>query len=514
MKEQERRLAEGILFADFYELTMAQLYYRTGIHERLVSFDYFFRSYPDYGSHKAGYCINAGLACLLDWIDSVSFGEREIGYLSSLMGRSKTPVFSRDFLAWLSRNNRFGDLTIRAIPEGRVVHPQEPVVTVQGPLLWVQLLESALLNTLNYQILIATKAARICAAAENQDVIEFGMRRAQDRAASAGGRAALIGGAGATSNTGIAAALGQAPKGTHAHSMVQMFLAMGEGELAAFRAYAQIYPDDCLLLVDTVNTLESGIPNAITVFEELRRKGHAPVGIRLDSGDLAYLAVQAAPMLDRAGFYEARIVLSNQLDEMVIWQILTQIRNEAPRYGQDPARVIRRLIFGVGTKLIVSQGAPALDGIYKLAALYDGTAWQPSLKISEAPEKTTPPGRKSLWRLYDQRNTAVADVVTLFEEDPAQWPAYHLRHPTRAETYRELAREDIARAEPLLAEVFRDGLRLALDPDMGRMRAQRAADLCRLSPGVKRILLPHNYHVSLSRELWQLKENLVQSIRS
>ena len=234
-----------------------------------------------------------------------------------------------------------------------------------------QVLETSLLNHLNYQILIATKASRIKDIGRGQVMMEFGVRRAQDRGANAGVRAALIGGADFSSNVGMSAVLGYPPKGTHAHSMVQLFLALGMSELDAFRAYAEVYPDDCLLLVDTINTLESGIPNAIKVFEELHRKGHEPVGIRLDSGDLAYLSIQAAKMLDEAGFELTKIVISNNLDELIIWQILTQILEEAPRYNVDPNQLVKRLIYGVGTRLITSWGEPALGGVYKLVAVCD-----------------------------------------------------------------------------------------------------------------------------------------------
>ncbi len=314
MKRSDWLTAEGILYTDQYQLTMAHLYYRMGLHEKWAQFDYFFRSYPNYGSHRAGYCINAGLEWLVDWMLEVRFRDEDLEYLRGQVGRMGRRLFSDDFLEWLRENGHFGALTLQAIPEGRVVHPNVPLVVVQGPLAMAQILETSLLNHLNYQTLIATKASRIRESGQGRLLLEFGLRRAQDKAAIAGARAALIGGADFTSNVGISHVLGFPPKGTHAHSMVQVFMALGEGELGAFRAYAEVYPDDCLLLVDTINTLESGIPNAIRVFEELRRKGHEPVGIRLDSGDLAYLSIQAARMLDEAGFPNtAVIVLSNQL---------------------------------------------------------------------------------------------------------------------------------------------------------------------------------------------------------
>jgi nicotinate phosphoribosyltransferase len=308
MKQSEWEVAEGILFTDMYQFTMAQLYYRVGLHEKQVQFDHFFRNYPDYGSHKAGYCINAGLEWLIDWMQSAHFRDQDIEFLRAQKSNSGSRIFSDDFLDWLRHSGDFSGLSLSAIPEGRVVHPNEPVTVVQGPLAMAQVLETPLLNKLNYQILIATKAARIHEIGRGRLLLEFGMRRAQGKGANAGGRAALIGGADFSSNVGISAVLGFPPKGTHAHSMVQLFIALGMSELDAFRAYAEVYPDDCLLLVDTINTLESGIPNAIRVFEELRRKGHKPVGIRLDSGDLAYLSIQAAKLLDGTGFPDVAIV--------------------------------------------------------------------------------------------------------------------------------------------------------------------------------------------------------------
>jgi nicotinate phosphoribosyltransferase len=260
VNQTEQQIAEGILFTDFYQLTMAQLYFRAGLHEKTVQFDHFFRSYPDYGVHQAGYCVNAGLEWLLDWMQNAHFGTADIEYLRGQTSRSGKRLFEDDFLAWLGANGTFSGLTLRAIPEGRVVHPNVPLTVVQGPMVQAQLLETALLNQLNYQTLIATKAARMQRSGRGQLLMEFGLRRGHDRGANAGARAALIGGADFTSNVGISRVLGFAPKGTHAHSMVQVFMALGMGELAAFRAYADLYPDDCLLLVDTIDTLESGIP--------------------------------------------------------------------------------------------------------------------------------------------------------------------------------------------------------------------------------------------------------------
>ena len=511
MKKAEQRIAEGILFTDEYQLTMAQLYYREGLHEKQAQFDHFFRDYPDYGSHKAGFCINAGLGWFLDWMEEARFSDEDIAYLCGQKGRTGRPLFGGDFLAWLRRNGSFERITMSAIPEGRVVHPDVPLTVVQGPLAMAQILETSLLNHLNYQTLIATKAARIRESGRGRLLLEFGLRRGHDKGANAGARAALIGGADFTSNVGVSHVLGYPPKGTHAHSMVQIYMALGMSELAAFRAFADVYPDDCVLLVDTINTLESGVPNAIKVFEELRRKGHEPVGIRLDSGDLAYLSIQAAKMLNEAGFANTSIVLSNDLDELVIWQVITQITQEAPRYGLDPDQLIGRLVYGVGTRLITSWGRPALGGVYKLVAVRDNGQWLPAIKVSESSEKTPNPGHKRVWRLYDQRGKATADLLSLDDEDPGRMEQIILRHPSDHTKHRTLERGEVSEIEPLLVDILREG-KLVYDlPSIAQMRQRREADMERLDPGVRRLLNPHIYHVSLTERLWQLKSKLIES---
>jgi len=510
MNFQEKKLAEGILFMDLYQITMAQVYYKMGIHEKTAQFDYFFRSYPNYGLHQAGFCINAGMEWFLDWLHESLFRQSEIDYLSSIKDRIGKNLFSADFLKWLKDKPISTGLNIQAIPEGRVVHPNIPLAVIEGPIIFAQLLESSFLNHLNYQTLIATKAARIFESSQGQMMLEFGLRRAQDRAASAGARAAIIGGASGTSNVGLSAVLGLTPSGTHAHSMVQAIVALGGSELDAFGAYAESYPDDCILLVDTYDTLESGIPNAIKVFEKLRRKGHKPVGIRLDSGDLAYLSIQAAKMLDDAGFPDTRIVLSNQLDELVIWQILTQIRDESSKYGVDADKLSKRLAYGVGTRMITSSGDSALDGVYKLVAVKENGDWIPAIKISENPEKTLNPGHKSIWRLYDERNKAIADVLSLDEENLCEMKTIHLFHPTDQTKHRKLSCDSLSKIEPLLETVISDGIATDRNPTLDDIRHRREIDMEYLYPGVKRIMNPHHYHVSLTARLWQLKQDLIK----
>jgi len=504
--------AEGILFTDMYQLTMAQLYYRFGMHDKQVQFDHFFRDYPDYGSHKAGYCINAGLEWLVDWMLTVWFGDVEIDYLRSLTNPKGERIFADDFLKWLAVNGNYNGISLSAIPEGRVVHPNVPITIVRGPLAMAQILETPLLNKLNYQTLIATKAARVREIGRGQLLLEFGVRRAHDKGANAGTRAALIGGADYSSNVAASGLLGYPPKGTHAHSMVQLFIALGMDELDAFKAYADVYPDDCLLLVDTIDTIESGIPNAIHVFEGLRRKGHKPVGIRLDSGDLAYLSIQAAKQFDAAGFPDISIVLSNDLDELVIWQIITQILQEAPRYGVDAGQLLKRLVFGVGTRLITSWGEPALGGVYKLVAVCEKDEWKPAIKISESRSKTPNPGYKRVWRIYDQRGRATADLLSLEDEEIIDGETLILHHPSDHTKFRILGKEEISSIEHLLQEIVREGQLVYEFPTIDEIRDQRKSDVERLDDGVRRIMNPHIYHVSLTKQLWDMKQSLVNSV--
>ncbi|MCF7854010.1 MAG: nicotinate phosphoribosyltransferase [Candidatus Pacebacteria bacterium] len=502
--------AEGFLFTDQYQLTMAQLYFRLGLHEQHVQFDHIFRKYPDYDHAAAGYCINAGLESLVDWLRNTHITEHDIDCLRGHCGPGGDRMFQDDFLDWLRQEGHYRKISLRAIPEGRVVHPNVPLTVVHGPLAICQILETSLLNHLNYPILVATKASRVQHAGRNRPLLEFGIRRAQGFGGNVGARAALIGGADYTSNVGISHALGYPPKGTHAHSMVQLFLALGMTELDAFRAYAKAYPDNCILLVDTVDTLNSGVPNAIKVFEELRKEGHDPRGIRLDSGDLAFLTVQAAKMLDDAGFTDAAIVLSNELDEMVIWQILEQIDEEAPRVGIDPETIVNRLVYGVGTKLITSWGAPALSAAFKLVGVYKDSEWQPAIKVSESIEKTPNPGYKNAWRIYDDRGYATADVLSMGDEDPGDMDPLVLRHPSDESRTRTLNTSGISNMELLLVDVMQQG-KLVYDwPSIEQIREVKNKDLGRLDTGVKRLVNPHVYHVSLTPRLWEMKQRLIR----
>jgi len=500
--------AYGALFTDQYQLSMAQLYFREGLHEARARFDYTFRSYPDYGRHQAGYCVFAGLADLLDWMAAVRFTGADLDALRSQRGVAGDPVFGDDFLGWLEANGRFDDVDLAAVPEGRVVHPHAPIVTAEGPLAIAQILETSLLNHLNYPTLVATKASRIADAARGGPVLEFGLRRGPGRGANAGARAALVGGARFTSNVAASHLAGLPPKGTHAHSMVQIYMALGGGELEAFRAYARSYPEDCVLLVDTIDTLESGVPHAITVFRELASAGHEPGGIRLDSGDLAHLAVRSAAMLDEAGFGGVTIVLSSNLDELSIWQILSQIEDEGPRYGVDPATLIRRLTYGVGTRLITSAGHAALDGVYKLVAVARNGEWIPTLKVSESRERTTIPGTKRVWRVTDHRGLATADVVAGAGETIALGAPLRLHHPHRKLVSHTIPASEVAQVEELVVPALRQGVVLA-DCSLDTARRWRSRDLEKLDPGVRRLVNPDTYHVSLTDGVKALQDGLV-----
>jgi len=545
----------GPLFTDMYELAMAQVYVADGIADRTAQFDYFFRSTPDYGTHQAGYCVSAGLGPFLSWLDSLSIDGAHIEALRSMTNPVGTPVFSETFLHWLSMPDRFAGIEVRAVAEGRVVHPHEPIVSVTGPLAVSQLLETSLLNHFNYPTLIATKAARVVRSARGGTVLEFGMRRGPATGVNEGIRAALIGGCASTSNVEAAIALGRQPIGTHAHALVQAYMAMGDGELGAFRAMAATTPDECILLVDTVDTLDSGVPNAITVFDELRAGGHQPVGVRLDSGDLAYLAVQTAKMLDDAGYPDVSIVLSSDLDELNIWQILTQIGDDAERLGIDPGPIRRRLVYGVGTRLITSQGSSALNGVYKLVGVEDRDGeWTPAIKISEDPGKVPLPGRKTVWRLYDLRGAAIVDLIGLADEEPFPTDTIAVHHPNSAGISQTIRRSDVSHIEVLHDVVFGDGTGAAVGSVPGEtvpgetepgetvpgetvsagmvpgetvsagmvpagmvsideLAERCTADLDRLDVGVRRLVNPHRYHVSITTRLRDLRARLVADAR-
>lgn len=470
------------LLTDFYELTMMQGYFNNNPDERVV-FDLFYRQNPDDG----GYSVCAGLAQVIDYIKSLHFDYDDIDYLRSLN------TFSEDFLSYLASFHFTGDLY--AIPEGTVVFPMEPLVKVCAPVMEAQLVETALLNLINHQSLIATKAARVCYAARGGGVMEFGLRRAQGPdAGTFGARAAVIGGCIGTSNVICAKEYNIPALGTHAHSWIMSF---GD-ELTAFRKYAELYPDNTTLLVDTYDTLRSGVPHAIQVFRELREKGQMPrnYGIRLDSGDLAYLSKKARKMLDDAGFTDAVICASSDLDEYLIDSLLAQ------------GACITS--WGVGTNLITSKTTPAFGGVYKLAAVEtsDGSM-VPKIKLSENPAKITNPGNKTVYRIYDKKTGKIrADYITLADEtfDPEQ--DLTLFDPNATWKKTRLTGGTYQMRE-LLVPIFQNGQCVYETPDVMDIQKYCREQLDTLWEETRRLVNPQAVYVDLSDRLYEMKASLL-----
>jgi len=466
------------MLTDLYELTMMYGYTKAKIADKIVVFDLFFRK----TSGESAYALAAGLEQVIDYIEELRFTEEDLDYLRGLK------LFDDDFLNKL-RNFRFtGD--IDAIPEGTVVFPNEPLLRVKAPIFEAQLLETAVLNIINHQTLIATKASRIVQAAKGGDVLEFGLRRAQGPDAGIyGARASIIGGCVATSNVLAGQMFGIPVSGTHAHSWIMSF----ENELTAFRAYAEAFPHKCLLLVDTYDTLKSGVPNAITVFKELRQKGYEPLGIRLDSGDLAYLSKEARKMLDAAGFHNAKIVASSDLDEETIWHIKSQ------------GAAID--IWGVGTALITSKDCPALGGVYKLVAEEVNGKMIPKIKVSENPVKITNPGYKKVVRLYGKdTGKAIADLIMLDDETINENEPLTIFDPV--DTWKRMTLRNY-KARELLVPIFRNGRRVYDPPSLMEIQKYAKQELDTLWDEYKRIKKPHVYKVDLSDRLYKLKNDLL-----
>lgn len=465
------------MLTDLYELTMMYGYLKHGMERRRAVFDMFYRQPPGGSS----YSIMAGVEQLRDYILNLHFDEDDLAYLRSLK------LFDEEFLEKL-RNFRF-TADIYAVPEGSIIFPGEPIVRVEGELFQVQLIETAMLNIVGHQTLIATKANRIVRAAQGGKVMEFGLRRAQGPDAGVyGARAAVVGGCTSTSNVLTGQMFGIPVSGTHAHSWVMSF----ESELEAFQAYARCFPNACMLLVDTFDTLRSGVPNAITVFRELRKRGHEPVGIRLDSGDLAYLSREARRMLDEAGFPNTVIVASNDLDEYLIRELITQ-----------GARID---LWGVGTKLITSADGPALGGVYKMSAIEGNGALAPRMKRSDNPGKITLPGRKEVYRLYDEQGMAIADYITLADEVVDTSRELTIFDPN--ETWKRMTLKNFT-AVPLLAPLFKDGQPVGENPTLAEINAHRTAQEKTFWDQYLRITNPHTFKVDLSDRLWQLRNDLL-----
>jgi len=474
------------LLTDFYELTMMQGYFNNDNNDTVV-FDVFYRSNPSGG----GYSICAGLEQVIDYIKNLRFKEDDIEYLRSLK------IFDENFLSYLKDFRFTGD--VYAIPEGTVVFPMEPLMKVIAPIMEAQLIETAILNIINHQSLIATKASRVVYAAQGKPVMEFGLRRAQGPdAGTLGARAAVIGGCIGTSNVLSAKLYDMPALGTHAHSWIMSF----DDELTAFRKYAQLYPQNTTLLVDTYDTLRSGVPNAIKVFTELRDSGKMPAkyGIRLDSGDLAYLSKKARKMLDAAGFKEATITASSDLDEYLIDSLISQ-----------DAKIDS---WGVGTNLITSRDCPSFGGVYKLAAIKRDGVFHPKIKLSENQFKITNPGNKKIYRIYENESGKVkADLITLVEEEFSSKNPLLLfdPHATWKKTYLE---PDTYTLRELLVPIFISGECVYQSPSVMDIRNYCAKEQETLWDEARRLVNPHNVYVDLSNKLYQMKQQLLDSYTS
>ncbi|HAE91291.1 nicotinate phosphoribosyltransferase [Tissierella praeacuta] len=468
------------MLADFYEFTMANGYLENNMENQIGYFDMFFRSIPDDG----GFAIMAGVEQLIEYLRNLKFNEEDIAYFES------KKIFGEKFLNYL-RNFKF-KCDVWAIPEGTPIFPQEPIVIVRGPVVQAQLIETMVLLTINHQSLIATKANRIVRAANGRTVMEFGSRRAQGyEGAILGARAAYIGGCIGTANTIVDRDFNIPALGTMAHSWVQMF----PTELDAFRAYAKIYPDNCTLLVDTYNTLKEGIPNAITVFnEEIVPLGFRPKGIRIDSGDIAYLSKEARKMLDEAGFPDCMIVASSSLDEYVIRDLLIQ-----------GAQIDS---FGVGERLITAKSQPVFGGVYKLTTIEKDGKLIPTIKVSENVGKITTPGFKQVYRLFDKAtNKAIADVITLHDEIIDDTKPYEIFHPLY--TWKRKTLENFY-AKKLLVKIFEDGHCIYENPTIHEIKSYCKDQLDLMWDEVKRFERPHRYFVDLSQKLWNIKDELLK----
>ncbi len=471
---------EGLaLLTDLYELTMAAGYIKEGRWQKRVCFEYFFRNLPPH----AGFAVAAGLEPFLQFLENYRVTDDDIAYLRDLS------LFDEDFFDFLKDFRP--RCTVRAIPEGTVVFPHEPIVQIEGTLIEAQLIETALLNMLNYATLIATKASRICLAAEGDKVLEFGLRRAHGPdGALSGSRAAYIGGCSSTSNVLAGKAYGIPVSGTHAHSWVMSF----ESELEAFRAFARHYPERCVLLVDTYDPIESGVPNAITVFKEMQAAGTlSRPAIRLDSGDLAKQSKRAHRMMTEAGFEDPLIVASNDLDEDLIADLKRQ----------------RACInaWGVGTHLITAHDSPAFPGVYKLVSVLENGQWLPRIKTTSNLEKATDPGRKNVLRFYDAEDYPMGDVMYGIEETPPTDGEVKVHHRTQHHVHVRL--RDIKRHETLLETVFEDGQRNRPEPSIESIRKRAQDQIEGLAEEYKRLRNPEIYRVFLSEGVGHVKEKLL-----
>lgn len=473
------------LLTDLYQLTMAYGYWKSGMLDREASFYMSYRHNP----FEGGFSIACGLSHVIELVRGFRFKGEDIAYLAELRGNDDAPLFHKEFLGFLSDMR----LTcgIDAMPEGTVVFPHEPLIRISGPIAQCQILESAVLNMINFQTLIATKAARVCIAAQGDPVLEFGLRRAQGvDGALAASRASYIGGCAGTSNVLAGRLFGIPVRGTHAHSWIMCF----DSEPEAFRAYADAMPNNCVFLVDTYNTLE-GVRRAIEAGLVLRERGHEMVGIRLDSGDLAYLSIEARKMLDAAGFEKAIIVASNDLDERIIASLKTQ-----------GAKIC---VWGVGTKLATAYDQPAMGGVYKLAAVRSpGADWEYKVKLSEQAIKTSTPGIQQVRRYFAEREY-VADAI--YDTQRPMTDGCTIVDPMDI-TRRKVIGAGTSHVD-LLVPIMRSGKLVYEQPSLERIRSDVQDQLGRFHSGVKRFVNPHQYPVGLEQNLYDLKNELVLKSR-
>lgn len=466
------------MLCDFYQLTMGNGYLKTKHANRIAYFDVFFRKVPEDG----GFAVCAGLEQVIEYIENLRFEEKDIEYL-----RSKK-IFSEDFLEYL-KNFRFeGD--VWAIPEGTPVFPNEPLITVRAPAIQAQLIETMLLLLVNHQSLIATKANRIVRAAQGRAISEFGSRRAQGTAgAILGARAAYIGGCSGTACVMSDELYGVPATGTMAHSWVQMF----DSELEAFEEYCRVYPHGAVLLVDTYNVLKSGVPNAVRAFDNVLKPLNArPVGIRLDSGDIAYLSIEARKMLDAAGYPDCKIVASNSLDEHIISDLIAQ-----------GAKIDS---FGVGERLITSSAEPVFGGVYKLCATEENGVITPKIKISENVVKITNPHFKKLYRIFDKDGKATADLICVHDETIDTSQPLELFDPDFTWKRKTLTEYTV---KELQVPVFKNGKRVYNSPNIEEIKSYCAEQIDTLWSSLLRFENPHKYHVDLSQKLWDIKQKLL-----
>ena len=474
------------LLTDLYQLTMAYSYWKSGRGEQEAVFNLFFRRNP----FKGGYAIACGLEYILDYLENFHLDQSDIAYLASLKGNDGKALFEEAFLDYLA-NMKF-TCSVEAIPEGTIVFPHEPLLRVRGSIIQCQLIETPLLNIINFQTLVATKASRVCWASGGESVLEFGLRRAQGiDGALAASRAAYIGGCDATSNV-LAGKLFDIPvRGTHAHSWIMSF----ESELEAFETYSEIMPNNCVFLVDTYDTIE-GVKNAVKVGEKLRKKGYKLAGIRLDSGDLAYLSIEARKILDEAGFTDANIVASNDLDEYTI---------ESLKHQEAKINV-----WGVGTKLVTAYDQPALGGVYKIAAIRknDGS-WSYKMKLSEQAIKVSNPGIQQV-RRFHKAGEFVGDMI-FDEETLSPQSSYTMIDP--ADMTRQKTFDTSFSHEDLLVNVFDKGKATYQSPNIEQIRERVRTQLQGFHKGIKRFVNPHSYPVGLEEKLFELKNDLLLRLR-